>query len=363
MAIPTTAPTNRFDLDSFVLPPGLEASEPPEARGLERDQVRLMVSRVSTNAVCHEQFTSLPEYLDAGDVLVINTSGTMNAALSARREDGTLLELHLSTQLPGNLWTVEARLPRGGSTEPFFQLVSGETLLLPAGGSVNVLAPYDCGCGRSAPGPTRLWVSRLRHPGGLKSYLRRFGSPIRYGYVTREWPESYYQTVYATEIGSAEMPSAGRAFSSALLTRLISLGVQVVPLLLHTGVASPEAHEPPYEEYYRVPAPTALVVSAARAAGARIIAVGTTVVRALETVTDAGGASHPGEGWTCTVVTPERMVRSVDGLLTGLHEPRSSHLLMLEAIAGRDHLEITYAEALRGGYLWHEFGDMHLILP
>jgi S-adenosylmethionine:tRNA ribosyltransferase-isomerase len=239
----------------------------------------------------------------------------------------------------------------------------GESLRLPGEGRVTILAPYDCGCGRPAGGPTRLWVAGLNHPADLHDYLSRHGFPIRYAYVKRRWPGSYYQTVYATVLGSAEMPSAGRAFTTELLTRLVSLGIQVAPLLLHTGVASLESHEPPYEEYYRVPETTARIVNGARSAGARIIAVGTTVVRALETVTDAGGTTHPGEGWTCMVVTPERRVRSVNGLLTGLHEPRSSHLLMLEAIAGRCHLEVTYAQALRAGYLWHEFGDMHLILP
>jgi S-adenosylmethionine:tRNA ribosyltransferase-isomerase len=159
------------------------------------------------------------------------------------------------------------------------------------------------------------------------------------------------------------MPSAGRAFTPELITRLVARGVQIAPLLLHTGVASLEDHEPPYEEFYRVPLETARLVNGARAAGRQVIAVGTTVVRALETVTDAEGVTHPGEGWTRLVVTPERGLRAVNGLLTGFHEPRATHLAMLEALAGRRHLEIAYAEALRERYLWHEFGDLHLILP
>jgi S-adenosylmethionine:tRNA ribosyltransferase-isomerase len=164
-------------------------------------------------------------------------------------------------------------------------------------------------------------------------------------------------------MGSAEMPSAGRAFTPELITRLVARGVQVAPLLLHTGVASLEEHEPPYEEFYRVPLETARRVNAARAAGKRVVAVGTTVVRALESVTDEEGGTHPGEGWTPLVVTPERGIRAVHGMLTGLHEPRASHLAMLEALAGRRHLEVAYAEALTAQYLWHEFGDLHLILP
>ncbi|MBV9789498.1 MAG: S-adenosylmethionine:tRNA ribosyltransferase-isomerase, partial [Chloroflexi bacterium] len=148
-----------------------------------------------------------------------------------------------------------------------------------------------------------------------------------------------------------------------LMTRLVAKGVQIVPLILHTGVASLEDHEPPYEELYRVPIDTARAVNNARSLGRRIIAVGTTVVRALETVTDSDGVTHPGEGWTREIITPQRGIRAINGLLTGLHEPRATHLAMLEALAGIDHLQVTYAEALREGYLWHEFGDLHLILP
>ena len=176
------------------------------------------------------------------------------------------------------------------------------------------------------------------------------------------WPLEYYQTAYATESGSAEMPSAGRGFTPELITALTAQGVVFAPLVLHTGVASLESHEPPYEEYYRVPESTATRVMAARAAGRRVIAVGTTAVRALETVTTESGAVHAGEGWTCLVVTPARGVRAVTGLLTGFHEPRASHLAMLAALAGIPHLRLAYQAALDGGYLWHEFGDLHLIL-
>lgn len=164
-------------------------------------------------------------------------------------------------------------------------------------------------------------------------------------------------------MGSAEMPSAGRAFTPELITSLVAHGIQIAPLLLHTGVASLEEHEPPYEEYYRVMPTTAHTVNAARAEGRRVIAVGTTVIRALETVTDTNGITHPGEGWTRVVITPERGIRAVRGLLTGLHEPQATHLLMLAALASPAHLKLTYREALSKGYLWHEFGDLHLLLP
>ena len=254
--------------------------------------------------------------------------------------------------------------------------MAGETLNLPEGATVTLHTPHAREASGAATGPARLWIATLRLPASVEDserghgysadvadYLAQNGRPIRYGYVKESWPSSYYQTVYANEMGSAEMPSAGRAFTPELMTRLVAGGVQIAPLILHTGVASLEAHEPPYEEYYRVPLATARLVNSAHAARRRVIAVGTTVVRALETVTDEDAVTHPGEGWTRLVITPQRGVRAVNGLLTGLHEPEATHLAMLEALAGLRHLKVTYAEALRERYLWHEFGDLHLMLP
>jgi len=352
---------------TFDLPPELEAGQPPEARGLARDQVQLMVSYLADNRIEHTQFRRLPDYLQAGDVVVINTSGTLNAALDVTRVDGTSLELHLSTRLPADLWVVEVRRPGIGpdrvASRPFRQASPGETLTLPGGASATLHIPYRPE--QRAPGhdQIRLWLATLALPAAVEDYLQEYGFPIRYGYVKQAWPIEYYQTVYATEPGSAEMPSAGRAFTPELITRLVAQGVQIAPLILHTGVASLEDHEPPYEEFYRVPADTARLVNAARAAGRRIIAVGTTVVRALETVTNANGVIHPGTGWTDLVITPQRGLRAVTGMLTGLHEPEATHLAMLKALAGLEHLQMTYTAALDRGYLWHEFGDLHLILP
>ncbi len=347
----------------FQLPADLEAGEPPEARGLARDQVRLMVSHYGDDRIFYSQFRELPAYLQAGDVLVINTSGTLNAALPATRADDSPLELHLSTRLPADLWVVEVRRPNGSATSPFYQATSGETLLLPEGGSVILQTPYLPEHRSNTAARIRLWVATLHLPQPLDDYLARYGFPIRYGYVREQWPLDYYQTVYATEPGSAEMPSAGRAFTPELITQLVAQGIHIAPLILHTGVASLEDHEPPYDEYYRVPAETAEVVNRARNAGRRVIAVGTTVVRALETVTDTDGITHPGEGWTRLVITPERGIRAVNGMLTGLHEPKATHLAMLQALAGLDHLRLTYEAALNQKYLWHEFGDLHLMLP
>jgi S-adenosylmethionine:tRNA ribosyltransferase-isomerase len=343
----------------FEVPPELEAAEPAEARGLARDEVRLMVSHFANDHIVHTRFRNLPEYLAPGDVLVINTSGTLKAALAARRADGTDLELHVSTRLPGGLWVIELRQFVQDGTEAFYSATSGETIELPAGATALLQAPYA----RLSEGRVRLWLAKMSLPETALAYLDHHGFPIRYNYVSTPWPANYYQTVYATETGSAEMPSAGRAFTPEVLTRLVARGITVAPLLLHTGVASPEDYEPPYEEYYRVPAATARLVNSARQARQRIVAVGTTVVRALESVADDQGTVQAGEGWTDLVITPTRHLRTVSGLMTGLHEPRTSHLSILAAVAGYKYLRPAYAEALREHYLWHEFGDLHLILP
>jgi len=345
------------DLD---LPAELEAAEPPEARGLRRDEVRLLVSDVEADSVEHARFSDLPRWLSEGDLLVVNTSGTLNAALSATAADGTVFEVHLSTRLPGGFWSVEVRQPGSPASLPYAHARIGMTFQLPAGGRLSLLAPYpliDRVDSRS-----RLWLAALRVPGTEMAYLREHGFPIRYGYVTQPWPSSMYQTVFATEPGSAEMPSAGRPFTPELVTRLVSHGIQIAPVVLHTGVSSLEAHEAPYDEYFRVPRQTAERINATRRAGGRIVAVGTTVVRALETVTDDRATTSGGEGWTTLVITADRPWRSVTGLITGLHEPRASHLALLESGASRLHLTRAYAEARRLGYLWHEFGDSHLIL-
>ncbi len=328
----------------------LEAREPPEARGLARDEVRMLVA--TTDGLTHARARDLPEHLRAGDVLVVNTSATLPAALPARRADGSLLHLHLSTPGAGpGQWVVELR--RSG--ERFSSGRAGETLALPTGASATLLAPYLAGA--------RLWLAAIDTAGSrLHDYLQRHGAPIRYGYVDRPWPLADYQTVFALHPGSAEMPSAGRPFTPELVTALVARGVAVVPLLLHTGVSSQEAGEPPYPERYAVPATTAAMVNAARAGGGRVVAVGTTVVRALETVARDDGTLRAGAGWTRHVVTPERGARAVDGLVTGWHEPDASHLLMLEAVCGAPLVAASYDAATHAGYRWHEFGDVHLIL-
>jgi S-adenosylmethionine:tRNA ribosyltransferase-isomerase len=358
---------------AFTLTPAHEAGAPPEARGLERDEVRLLVAHRDSSALVHDTFRRLPAHLRAGDLLVVNTSATIPAALPATRADGTAVDLHLSTPVPGAVEASRGRVlvaPQGATdarpTSPrwvvelrragarFRSAGAGERLALPSGGSAELVASYLS--------PGRLWIAALDLPAPLDRYLAEHGRPIAYGHLSRPRPLKDLQTVFAAEPGSAEMPSAGRPFTQRVLDELFARGVQVAPLVLHTGVASLERGERPYPERYRVPAATATRVNAHRAAGGRVIAVGTTVVRALETVSAPDGRVEAGAGWTGLMITPERGVRAIDGLITGWHEPDASHLLMLEAVAGRDLIERSYDAALTAGYRWHEFGDSHLIL-
>jgi S-adenosylmethionine:tRNA ribosyltransferase-isomerase len=195
----------------------------------------------------------------------------------------------------------------------------------------------------------------------VPSVLEAAGRPIRYGYVPREWPLADYQTVFAREPGSAEMPSAARPFTPELVTRLVTDGVLFAPLLLHTGVSSPEAAEPPQAERYRVPPTTAALVSWARSRDGRVIAVGTTAARALESAA-SGAEVRAAEGWTELVLGPGRPARVVDGIVTGLHAPEASHLSLLEAVVGVSGVQRAYEAAVAERYLWHEFGDVSLLL-
>ncbi|MFJ3668770.1 S-adenosylmethionine:tRNA ribosyltransferase-isomerase [Streptomyces sp. NPDC090106] len=341
------------------VPEELSARVPAEQRGpgLGRDAVRLLVSRGT--AVGHHAFAELPCLLRAGDLLVVNTSPTLAAAVDGRVGHARVV-VHFSTRGDDGRWAVELRAPDGhGTTRARPGGPAGTRVRLPGGARLVLEEPL------SASGE-RLWWARVAGA-GVAGLLRGYGRPIRYAYTERDQPLSVYQTVFALPrpggLGSAEMPSAARPFTAPLVAKLVSRGVQFAPVTLHTGVASAEAHEPPYPERFEVPEASARLIEAARAGGGRVVAVGTTAVRAVESAAGADGAVRARAGWTDLVVTPQRGVRVVDGLLTGLHEPEASHLLMLEAVAGRAAVDRGYEEAVRGRYLWHEFGDVHLLLP
>jgi S-adenosylmethionine:tRNA ribosyltransferase-isomerase len=335
------------------------ASRPPEARGLTRDGVRLLAA--TPDGLIHTRFRDLPRFLAPGDLLVVNNSATLAAALPGQRTGGRAVTVHLSNQLDNGTWLVELRQD---ATTParLSDGVPGEIISLPGGGSVTLLRPYP------DPAATRIWTAVLTTgAAAVPGYLARHGQPIRYSYVPDQWPLTAYQTVFAHSPGSAEMPSAARPFTAELVTRLIAAGVAIAPITLHTGVASLERGEEPLPEWFEVPQATADLVNLTRAAGRRVVAVGTTCTRALESAATEGAGQGdtvtPGRGWTGLVLGPEQPARVVDGLITGWHEAGASHLALLKAVAGPALVEASYREAEAAGYLWHEFGDSCLLLP
>ena len=371
----------------------LAASRPPEARGLGRDGVRLLVA--TPDGMVHARFGDLPRFLSAGDLLVVNTSATIAAAVDGRRGDGRPVLVHFSSPrddgtpwagphdgrqagdqapdvgtpgrpardgtpgegTPGETqWLVELR-GSATATGPVTDAAPGEIVTLPAGGSLTLLRRYP------GPAAVRLWAASVAVGGAPGAFLARHGRPIRYSYVPDPWPLSAYQTVFARTPGSAEMPSAGRPFSAGLVTDLIAVGVVIAPITLHAGVASLEAGEPPLPERFTVPEPTAQLVNLTRAEGRRVVAVGTTCTRALESAADPGGTVRARHGWTSLVLGAGHPARIVTGLITGWHDPEASHLALLEAVAGPELVRAAYLEAEQAGYLWHEFGDSCLLLP
>jgi len=343
-------------VDSTIAMPVRPASGPPEARGIARDEVRLLVA--DPHRVRHARFRDLPHLLRPGDLVVVNTSTTLAAAVEARREAGSAT-VHFSTALPDGTWSVELR-PGRRADGPVSDAIPGEVVHLPQA-SLRLLRPYPVAT--VPPHATRLWQAAVRVRGTVESYLARHGRPIAYSYVPADWPLSSYQTVFGRHPGSAEMPSAARPFTADVVSALVASGVVLVPVVLHAGVSSMEAGEPPLPERFEVPDVTARLVNATRGGGGRVVAVGTTVTRALETQVSADGDVHAGAGWTDLVLGADRPARVVRGLVTGWHEPGSSHLDLLAAVAGPELVARAYEAAVAEGYLCHEFGDSALLLP
>ncbi len=340
----------------FTIPPDLEAKTPIEALGFSRDGVRLMVASAK-GGLRHAVFCQLDDYLEPGDLVVVNDSKTLPAALSGRLR-GIEIRLHLSTPVPGTRkWLVEPRLSAGPSSSRFTGALSRDTVELAGDGRAVLLAPRQ-----EEGAQARLWEASLHLPDPLPKYLHRWGQPIRYPYVNRAWELQYYQTIFARIPGSAEMPSAARPFSWPLTQRLASKGIDLCFVTLHTGVASLESKEAPFPERYRVNVDAAEKINATRRAGGRVIAVGTTVVRALESARDNEGVIIPSRGFTDLVIRCQHQIRAIDGIITGWHEPEATHFMLLEAVAGPGIVAESYQSALKEGYRWHEFGDSHLIL-
>jgi S-adenosylmethionine:tRNA ribosyltransferase-isomerase len=343
----------RAELD-FERPQALQAVGPPERRGLERDEVRLLIT--TNRGHEHARFRDLPRFLTPGTLLVVNTSATLKASLPARHGALGPLLANVSTSYGKGLHLVELR--RSAAEPGPLPVEAGDSLEI-GDLTARLVSPH--------PGLPRLWFAQIE--GDLRQAMARTGEPIRYGYLEAPYPTiDSYQTLFARLPGSAEMPSAGRPFTPRVLDALRARGIGLAEVTLHTGVSSHEVEASEVEEQafyaepFAVPERTAEAVTAARREGRRVIAVGTTVVRALESAWD-GERVRAAAGFTRVFIHPERPVRTVDGLVSGLHDPLASHLAMLYAIAPREQVRAAYAEAVREGYLWHEFGDSHLLLP
>lgn len=354
MTVLTLRPTT-----TFRAPPDAFAAAPAEARGLARDSVRLLVG--DPRGIRHARFVDLPDHLRPGDLVVVNNSATVAGQLDATLlRDGTGLPVvvHVGTRLEDGSRVVELRTAPHADRS-VLDAVPGDRVRV-GRVELRLRAPYPHAGSSPTGDGNRLWRAGVR--GDLVGALRRDGRPISYGYLDHHFPLSAYQSVFSTEPGSAEMPSAGRPFTDTVITRLVAGGIGVAPITLHTGFSSQEAGEAPQPEWYDVPAATARLVTSTRAAGGRVVAVGTTVTRALESAVDAEGRVVPSSGWTERVVTPADPPRIVDGLVTGWHDPGASHLLLVEAVAGPELTQAAYDAATAEGYLWHEFGDAALLL-
>jgi S-adenosylmethionine:tRNA ribosyltransferase-isomerase len=363
----TRIPTTRFRATD-----DLTADAPPESRGLSRDGVRLLVAQGPDEGVTleHTRFSSFPAHLRPGDVLVVNNSATIAAEVDGRLAGRGAVVVHVGTELDDCSWVVElrtapdARLPiLDAGIDDVIQLVGRGRLGRRDGPSLRLVAPYpEPGSSPTGAG-NRLWRAKEVGSCELADHLEAHGRPIAYGYLRARFPLAAYQTVFGSVPGSAEMASAARPFTPALVTQLVSKGVIIVPVTLHTGLSSQEAGETPQPERFAVSASAAAVVNAARAAGGRVVAVGTTATRALESATDESGTVHAAGGWTDLVISPERPVRVVRGLVTGWHNADASHLLLVESVAGPELTQRAYDAAVTQHYAWHEFGDSALLLP
>lgn len=339
----------------FRLPDASTAPAPAELRGSSREDVRLLVAR--PDRLEHHGFRDLADLLDPGDLVVVNNSATINGEIDAVRGSRPIV-LHAARQVDAETWVVELRTAPDASA-PILDAATGDILGV-GEMPLTLLEPYPHEGSSPTGSGNRLWRARVE--GDLRTYLDRHGRPIAYGYLDRRYPLAAYQSVFARLPGSAEMASAGRPFTDRQVTRLVSRGIAVAPITLHTGISSQEAGEGPQPEWYHVPAPTARLAALTRASGGRVVATGTTVTRALESAV-IDDTLRESWGWTDRLVTPAHPAVVVNGLITGWHDAQASHLLLVEAIAGTTLAQAAYDGALAEGYRWHEFGDSALFLP
>jgi S-adenosylmethionine:tRNA ribosyltransferase-isomerase len=344
---------------SFELPPELIATAPAERRGLNRDQVRLLITKRTSHEIQHSYFDQIGRWLNPGDLLVLNSSRTIPALLQGRDpSENTKVEVRLAEHLSDDSWLAVLLCKEEDSTA--CHLRDGMQIHFASDLSATVLEQHEI--------IPRLWRIRFSRTGSeLIEALYRIGEPIRYEYVSASWSLSEYQTIYGTVPGSAEMPSAGRAFTWKIFLDLKRRGIQIASIVLHAGLSSYmddelDAQNPAKEEEYFIGAAAAEEIQQAHERGGRIVAVGTTVVKALESAADGFKKVHAGHGYTQLHITANTKLQVVEGLLTGLHEPHASHLDLLSAFLPSSVIESSYMEAVRNKYLWHEFGDLNLIV-
>lgn len=333
----------------YELPPELIAQEPLP----QRDASRLLVIYRDREDFEHRIFREIVGYLAPGDLLVVNETKVLPVRLRGVKETGGRVEVLLLRAAGLDLW--EALVRPGRRVPPGTRLVFGGGRL-----TGEVVARTETG-GR---------LIRFSYAGSFEEVLRQVGEVPLPPYIKQKLsaPERY-QTVYAREVGSAAAPTAGFHFTPELLATLRARGVGVAPVVLHIGLdtfrpvreENIAAHRMHREEYF-VPEATAAAVNQAKAERRRVVAVGTTVVRCLETVADERGRVRPGAGMTDLFIYPGYRFKVVDALITNFHLPRSTLLMLVAAFAGREKVLRAYREAIRLGYRFYSFGDAMLIL-
>ncbi|GEL78624.1 S-adenosylmethionine:tRNA ribosyltransferase-isomerase [Tenuibacillus multivorans] len=333
-------------LKTFEIPKDLNASLPAEYRNGSRDQVKMMVTEAGETTFT--SFKNLSDYVQPGDVLIFNNTRTIPASLKVEWKD-KIIEIRLSQQIDNLIW-------EGIVLKENVNI--GDRLIVSSNLTFAVM-------GQGSEAPLLQLESGLNTQETIMEILS-VGEPIRYDYIYQPFPINTYQTVYGSVPGSMEMPSAGRAFTWQIINTLKEKGAKVGFVQLFTGLSYYEKDRWPnpsnHPERFCVSKEVADLVNQAKRKGNRVIAVGTTVVRALESAGKLGDVVEKNNEYTDLYVNERYERKVVDSLLTGLHEPEASHLDMLTSWLSKDEITALYHEAIERQFLWHEFGDLHLIL-
>jgi S-adenosylmethionine:tRNA ribosyltransferase-isomerase len=332
----------------YSLPEELVAQEPLA----ERDESRMLVLHRLSGEVEHRSFRDLPEYVRPGDVVVLNNSKVIRARLFGRKKTGARVEVLLLSKREDSNWEALVR--------PGQKIPTGTTLVFAAGLVGEVLARTPAG-GR---------IIRFEAPMPVDEAIERVGEVPTPPYIKKRLADpDRYQTVYADEPGSAAAPTAGLHFTQMMLERVRAAGAQTVCITLHVGLGTfrpvralhVEEHKM-HEEHFEMSEPVARTIREAKASGGRVLAIGTTVTRTLESSLAADGSVAAGEGWTSLFIYPGHRFKAVDMLLTNFHLPKSTLLMLVSALAGRERILAAYDLAVDKRYRFFSFGDAMLII-